>query len=173
MAKTCQECSNYSEDVKYWAEYKTGIKEFVPWIELAEKASKEGLTKPLNLSESESLFAQVSSFAMNCSAHLKLLEAAESAANKMTSHRDADSEVALLKMRYSKVKLVADDWVSKVDTLVREWKLLDNTVTELNNWVAKDKTQEGENQFSLEKMESTLGELKNIFKQKEKLVENL
>ena len=38
---------------------------------------------------------------------------------------------------------------------------------------AKDKSAEGENQFSLEKMESTLGELKNIFKQKEKLVENL
>merc|ERR1712018_1080740 len=38
---------------------------------------------------------------------------------------------------------------------------------------AKDKTSEGENQFSLEKMESTLGELKNIFKAKEKLVEGL
>merc|ERR1711879_749859 len=37
----------------------------------------------------------------------------------------------------------------------------------------KDKSAEGENQFSLEKMESTLGELKNIFKQKEKLVEDL
>merc|ERR1712243_17204 len=49
----------------------------------------------------------------------------------------------------------------------------DNTVTELNSWVAKDKTSEGENQFSLEKMESTLGELKNIFKAKEKLVEGL
>merc|ERR1711915_579246 len=51
--------------------------------------------------------------------------------------------------------------------------LLDNTVTELNSWVAKDKSAEGENQFSLEKMESTLGELKNIFKQKENLVEGL
>merc|ERR1712130_677113 len=39
---------------------------------------------------------------------------------------------------------------------------------ELNSWVAKDKSSEGENQFSLEKMESTLGELKNIFKEKEK-----
>merc|ERR1719430_1524189 len=38
----------------------------------------------------------------------------------------------------------------------------------MNSWVAKDKSAEGENQFSLEKMESTLGELKNIFKQKEK-----
>merc|ERR1712203_964503 len=53
----------------------------------------------------------------------------------------------------------------------KEWTLLDNTVTELNSWVAKDKSSEGENQFSLEKMESTLGELKNIFKEKEKLVE--
>merc|ERR1712222_191449 len=44
---------------------------------------------------------------------------------------------------------------------------------ELNSWVAKDKSSEGENQFSLEKMESTLGELKNIFKEKEKLVEGL
>merc|ERR1739838_571144 len=49
----------------------------------------------------------------------------------------------------------------KLDTLVKEWTLLDNTVTELNSWVAKDKSAEGENQFSLEKMESTLGELKN------------
>merc|ERR1712124_96345 len=46
-------------------------------------------------------------------------------------------------------------------------KLLDNTVTELNSWVAKDRGAEGEQQFSLEKMESTLGELKNIFKEKE------
>ena len=43
---------------------------------------------------------------------------------------------------------------------------------ELNNWVADDR-KEGEAQFSLEKMESTLGELKNIFKEKERLVENL
>merc|ERR1712042_93286 len=58
-------------------------------------------------------------------------------------------------------------------TGIKEWVLLDNTVTELNSWVAKDKSAEGDNQFSLEKMESTLGELKNIFKQKEKLVEGL
>merc|ERR1712032_1337808 len=48
-----------------------------------------------------------------------------------------------------------------------------NFDTSLNSWVAKDKSSEGENQFSLEKMESTLGELKNIFKEKEKLVEGL
>ena len=68
---------------------------------------------------------------------------------------------------------MADEWVKKVDTLVKEWKLLDNTVNELNSWVAQDRQAEGEQNFSLEKMESTLGELKNIFQEKEKLVENL
>jgi len=91
----------------------------------------------------------------------------------MTTHKEADVEVAELKARYEKVKIVADEWVKKVETLVKEWQLLDSTVTELNSWVAQDRGAEGEQNFSLEKMESTLGELKNIFKEKEKLVENL
>merc|ERR1712183_595937 len=132
--KVKTECDNFSEDVKFWAEYKTGIKEFAPWLPQAEVASTDGLSKPSDLTE---------------------------------------AEVAAMRERYAKVKAVADEWVKKVDTLVKEWALLDNTVTELNAWVAKDKTSDGENQFSLEKMESTLGELKNIFKEKEKLVENL
>merc|ERR1712242_571717 len=48
-----------------------------------------------------------------------------------------------LKARFDKVKAVAETWVKK-------WVVLVNTVTELNSWVAKDKSAEGENQFSLE-----------------------
>merc|ERR1712000_774903 len=103
--------------------------------------------------------------------YLKVLMSAQGAAQKMTTHAEADA--AGLKARFDAVKAVSDTWVKKCDVLVKEWVLLDNTVTELNSWVAKDKSAEGENQFSLEKMESTLGELKNIFKQKEKLVEDL
>jgi len=167
------ECDHFSEDVKFWAEYKTGIKEFTPWLNQAESASKEGLSKPTDLPEAQALADKVHGFEKACVDHLKVLETAEAAANKMTTHKEADNEVASLKERYTKIKVVADEWVKKVDTLVKEWSLLDNTVTELNAWVAKDKTTDGENQFSLEKMESTLGELKNIFKEKEKLVENL
>merc|ERR1712071_155140 len=32
------ECDKYSNDVKFWAEYRTGIKEFTPWLVGAEKA---------------------------------------------------------------------------------------------------------------------------------------
>jgi len=167
------ECDNFSEDVKYWAEYKTGIKSFKPWLDNAENKSKEGLSKPQTLDEANSMYAIVNDFAKACVTSLDILNTAEKAAMKMTTHKEADSEIAELKGRYEKVKIVSDEWCKKVDTLVKEWKLLDNTVNELNSWVAQDRGAEGEQQYSLEKMESTLGELKNIFKEKEKLVENL
>lgn len=171
--KVMKECDNFSEDVKFWAEYKTGIKEFRPWLENAEKKSTEGLAKPQTLDEANAMFATTKAFENACIKHLSILDNAAAAANKMTTHKEADTEVAELRDRYVKVKNVCDEWLKKVDSLVKEWQLLDNTVTELNSWVAKDRGTEGEQQFSLEKMESTLGELKNIFKEKEKLVENL
>ena len=91
----------------------------------------------------------------------------------MTTHKEADDEVKGLKEQFQKVKVVSDEWMQKADTLVKEWILLDNTVNELNLWVAKERGESDETIFSLEKMESSLGELKNIFKEKERLVENL
>merc|ERR1712176_1688290 len=173
QANTKIECDKYSNDVKFWAEYRTGIKEFSPWLASAEKSATEGLSKPSDLREVKALNDKVNSFDKTCLNSLKVLDAANAASQKMTTHTEADAEVDALKERYAKVKAVSDTWVKKCEVLVKEWTLLDNTVTELNSWVAKDKSAEGENQFSLEKMESTLGELKNIFKQKEKLVENL
>merc|ERR1712036_157774 len=173
QANTKIECDKYSNDVKFWAEYRTGIKEFTPWLVGAEKAATEGLSKPSSLDEVKALNEKVTSFDKSCGNYLKVLEAAKGAAQKMTTHKEADDEVSALRERFDKVKAVSETWVKKCEVLVKEWVLLDNTVTELNSWVAKDKSEEGENQFSLEKMESTLGELKNIFKQKEQLMDNL
>jgi hypothetical protein len=173
QANTIIECDKYSNDVKFWAEYRTGIKEFTPFLVSAEKAAGEGLSKPSDLNEVKALNSKVLSFDRTAVQYLKVLTAANGAALKMTTHADADVEVSALQDRYNKVKATSEEWVKKVDTLMKEWVLLDNTVTELNSWVAKDKSSDGENQFSLEKMESTLGELKNIFKEKEKLVDNL
>merc|ERR1712042_374791 len=173
QANTKIECDKYSNDVKFRAEYRTGIKEFTPWLAGAEKAAGEGLTKPSDLAEVQALNEKVLAFDKNCVNYLKVLMSAQGAAQKMTTHAEADAEVAALKTRFDAVKAISETWVKKCDVLVKEWVLLDNTVTELNSWVAKDKSAEGENQFSLEKMESTLGELKNIFKQKEKLVDQL
>merc|ERR1711936_661955 len=80
---------------------------------------------------------EVTTYDKTCLNYIKVLEAAEAASKKMTTHAEADAEVAALKERYKKVKTVSEEWVKKVDTLMKEWVLLDNTVTELNSWVAK------------------------------------
>jgi len=171
--RCAKECDNFSMDVNYWAQFRTGMKEFGPWLAAAEIKSGEGLTKPQTLDEANAMFAAVEAFDAACLKHLKILNEANAAACKMTTHKEADDEVKALKERYDKVKAVSDEWMSKANTLIKEWRLLDNTVNELNSWVAQDRGQESEANFSLEKMESTLGELKNIFKEKERLVENL
>merc|ERR1711881_708670 len=105
------ECEHFSEDVKYWAEYKTGIREFKPWLEASEKRAGEGLAKPKTLDEANAMYANVNDFDQNCAKHLNILENAEAAANKMTTHKEADVEVAELKARYAKVKAVSDEWM--------------------------------------------------------------
>merc|ERR1712236_2551 len=100
--KTKIECDKYSNDVKYWAEYRTGIKEFNPWLAGAEKAAGEGLSKPASLDEVKALNDKVLGFDKNCVNYLKVLDAAKAAAQKMTTHAEADAEVAGLKERFDK-----------------------------------------------------------------------
>merc|ERR1712192_252631 len=75
-ANTIVECDKYSNDVKYWAEYRTGIKEFTPWLVSAEKAASEGLSKPSDLSDVKALNAKVLDFNRTTDSFLKVLDAA-------------------------------------------------------------------------------------------------
>merc|ERR1712095_181029 len=77
QANTKIECDKYSNDVKFWAEYRTGIKEFSPWLASAEKATTEGLSKPSDLDEVKALNDKVTSFDKSCGNYLKVLDAAK------------------------------------------------------------------------------------------------
>merc|ERR1712130_44689 len=105
--KVRKDCDAFSEDVKFWAEYRTGIKEFTPWLVGAEKSLNDGLTKPSDLNEVKALHEKVHTFEKTCLKYLKVLSAASDASKKMTTHEEADSEVAALMERYNKVKAVA------------------------------------------------------------------
>merc|ERR1712008_80043 len=111
---TKTECDKYSNDVKFWAEYRTGVKEYSPWLAGAEKPAAEGLAKPSDLNEVKALSEKVTIFDKTCLTYTKVLEAANGAAQKMTTHGEADAEVAALKERYNKVKATSDEWVKKV-----------------------------------------------------------
>merc|ERR1740128_1257102 len=119
QANTKIECDKYSNDVKFWAEYRTGIKEFSPWLAGAEKAAGEGLTKPSDLAEVKALNEKVLGFDKNCVNYFKVLAAAEAASKLMTTHTEADNEVAALKARFDKVKGVSDGWVKRLIPLSR------------------------------------------------------
>merc|ERR1711881_772563 len=78
-ARCAKECDNFSEDVKYWAQYKTGIKEFGPWLTNAEQRSHEGLSKPQTLDEANAMHDTVMAFDKGCLTHLNILEQAAAA----------------------------------------------------------------------------------------------
>lgn len=40
------ECVKFSQDIKFWAEFQTGVKVFEPWVQKAEERKKEGIKKP-------------------------------------------------------------------------------------------------------------------------------
>merc|ERR1712142_978818 len=69
-----QETANFSEDVKFWAEYRTGIKSFTPWLESAEAETEEGLGKPEDLPQALALFDKISLFEKKCLMNFKVLE---------------------------------------------------------------------------------------------------
>merc|ERR1712184_98348 len=77
------ELKRITDYVKNWAQYRTGIKEFNPWLAGAEKSAAEGLAKPSDLSEVKALDDKVKTFEKNCVNFLKVLEAANGAAQKM------------------------------------------------------------------------------------------
>lgn len=93
--RVMKECDNFAEDVKFWAEYITGIKEFRPWLEGAEKRSHEGLGKPQTLDEAMAIFTSVNDFDQGCIKHLKILDEAANAANKMTTHKVKHQRITL------------------------------------------------------------------------------
>ena len=51
MEEVKSECSKFSQDVKFWAEFQTGVKEFEPWVKRAEERKDKGLAKPNTLVE--------------------------------------------------------------------------------------------------------------------------
>ena len=50
-AEIKSECAKFSEDVKYFAEFQTGIKAFEPWMKKAEQRIIDGLAQPKSLIE--------------------------------------------------------------------------------------------------------------------------
>merc|ERR1719342_2032918 len=87
------ECAKFSEDVKYFAEFQTGIKAFDPWMKKAEQRITDGLMQPKSLVEACEILGSS-----------KILQEAAASAQKMTTHADSDEKVDAYKERWVKVQ---------------------------------------------------------------------
>merc|ERR1719341_704539 len=169
------ECAKFSEDVKFWAEFQTGVKVFEPWLKNAEARKQEGLKKPVSLVEACEILGDSKNLQDNAEAKLKVLEDAAASSQKMTSHNEADQKVCAFRERWTVVHECFKEWVARMTTLVECWNKLDGNVGELSSWVTtKDSAApEGKSEFSIEKLESQLNTLKTMFAEKQKLVSDL
>jgi len=169
------ECAKFSEDVKFWAEFQTGVKIFGPWMKNSEARKIDGLNKPSSLVEACEILGDSKNLQDESEAKLKVLEEAAASAQKMTSHQEADLKVAAFKERWTVVHECFKEWVARMTTLVECWNKLDGNVGELSSWVAtKDSAApEGGSEISIEKLETQLNTLKTMFAEKQKLVSDL
>merc|ERR1711962_686683 len=169
------ECAKFSEDVKFWAEFQTGIKVFEPWMKNAEVRKTSGLQKPTSLVTACEILGDSKNLQDEAEAKLRVLEEAATAAQKMTSHNEADIKVEGFKVRWTVVHECFKEWVARMTTLVECWNKLDGNVGELSSWVSmKDSAApEGGSEISIEKLETQLNTLKTMFAEKQKLVSDL
>merc|ERR1712110_1282828 len=169
------ECAKFSEDVKYFAEFQTGIKAFDPWMKRAEQRIIDGLKQPKSLVEACEILGTSKNFQDECEAKIKILEEAAASAQKMTTHDDSDEKVQGYKERWVKAHEISKEWVARMTTLVECWNKLDGNVGELSSWVnTKDSAApEGKSEISIEKLETQLNTLKTMFAEKQKLVADL
>ena len=169
------ECAKFSEDVKFWAEFQTGVKVFEPWMKNAEIRKISGLQKPTSLVTACEILGDSKNLQDEAEAKLRVLEEAAAAAQKMTSHNEADIKVEGFKGRWTIVHECFKEWVARMTTLVECWNKLDGNVGELSSWVAtKDSSApEGSSEISIEKLETQLNTLKTMFAEKQKLVSDL
>lgn len=174
-AEVSGECAKFSEDVKYWAEFQTGIKVFEPWMKNAEARKTSGLQKPTSLVEACQILGDSKNLQDEAEAKMRVLEEASASANKMTSHKEADVKVEGFKVRWEVVYVVFKEWVARMTTLVECWNKLDGNVGELSSWVStKDSSApDGSSEISIEKLETQLNTLKSMFAEKQKLVSDL
>merc|ERR1712029_466333 len=169
------ECAKFSEDVKYFAEFQTGIKAFDPWMKKAEQRISDGLMQPKSLVEACEILGTSKNFQDECESKIKILEEAAASAMKMTAHNDSDGKVDGYRERWTKVHEITKEWVARMTTLVECWNKLDGNVGELSSWVTKQDSAApvGQSEISIEKLETQLNTLKTMFAEKQKLVADL
>ena len=106
-----------------------------------------------------------------------ILDHSHESAQKMTSHADADAKYAAYKKRWEVIDATAKDWISKYEKMVEVWKKQAETAEKVTAAISAKPAPAGEGgaapEMKLEDLEKHLNALKEMFIQKQAMMEEL
>jgi len=168
------EFERYSGDVRYFAEYQTGLQDFYPSLVEAEEKIYEGLPTPTTKIEAENTLMDTKNFQKSLADLIKVLENAAKIAAKMSHHEHADITVASFRIRWDNAHKTSNVWVQCMEELTQCWDELESNIENLTKWVDASKSGEpAQAGLSIDKLEEQLNLLKSNFKEKQHLVEEM
>ena len=106
-----------------------------------------------------------------------VLETSNESAQKMTSHADADAKYAAYKKRWEVIDATAKDWIVKYEKMVEVWKKQAETAEKVTAAISAKPNPNAEGgpapEMKLEDLEKHLNALKEMFIQKQKMMDEL
>jgi len=166
------ECEKYGEDIEFLATFTSGCKKFEPWIEKSDAKRAVGMIKPSNLTEATDQLEDAKKWQAEVVSMKQLLEESNTAAQKMTLHDDADIKYAAFLKRWVVIEATAKDWIDKLDKMVGVWKKQADTAAKVTSALSQ-KPADGQPEMKLEDLEKHLDALKQMFIEKQKMMDNL
>jgi len=167
------EGAKYGDDVKYLADFTSGCKKFEPWIEKSEAKKSVGMVKPKDLQEALDQLADAKKWQTEGADMKKTLEEANAAAQKMTLHEDADVKYAAYTKRLAVIEATSKEWIEKLEKMVEVWQKQADTAAKVSAAIAAKPSAEGGGEMKLEELEKHLDALKQMFIEKQKMMDNL
>lgn len=175
LEEIMKESIKFGDDVKYLAEFTSGMKKFEPWITKAEAKKSQGMPKPNNLEEAQDYYDYSVKWKDESIEMNNVLEYSKEQAQKMTSHADADAKYAAYKKRWEVIDATAKDWIVKYEKMVEVWKKQAETAAKVTAAISAPKGADGKEggEMKLEDLEGHLNALKEMFIQKQKMMDDL
>ena len=102
-----------------------------------------------------------------------ILEESNKSAQQMTAHGDADAKYAAYKKRWQVIDETAKDWIEKFTKMNEVWKKQAETAEKVTAAIAAKPDPEKGGEMKLEDLETHLNALKEMFIQKQKMMEEL
>jgi len=163
------ESAKFGEDVKHLADVTNSNKKFDPWIKKSEEDVKAGMKKASSLGEAATLLEELKKWLANAEKMKKTIDNGNAAAHKMSMHDEADKTYAANCKRWEAVAGAIKDWITKMEALVKMWESQAATAEKVSAALSTPAASD----MKLEDLEAHLASLKQMFIDKQKMMDNL